>query len=81
MKAAVQKELSDSVIVAESASGIVATALKKAEAVHAARVAELATLSSRNESACQLIGFLKDEPEIVGALHQAAKEHRQALYY
>ena len=59
---------------------IVAEALRKAELVRAARTEELAELSTRNESAGLLIGFLKEEPEIVEAIRQAAHEHRKALY-
>ena len=59
---------------------IVAEALRKAEAVRAARQEELAAISHRSESAGLLLGFLKDEPEILEAIRQAAHEHRQALY-
>ena len=59
---------------------IVAEALRKAEAVRTTRQQELAAISHRSESAGLLLGFLKDEPEIVEAIREAAHEHRQALY-
>ena len=60
---------------------IVAEALRKAGLVRTERAEELAKLSAtRNESAASLLGFLKDEPEIVDAMRGAAREHRQALY-
>jgi hypothetical protein len=65
---------------ANAPSEVVTEALRKAELVRAARTEELAALSTRNESAALLIGFLKDEPEVVEAIRQAAHDHRQALY-
>lgn len=64
----------------KSASDIVAEALRKVDQVREERTQELAGLASRNESAAKLIGFLKDEPELVEAIREATTERRQAMY-
>lgn len=59
---------------------LVIEALRKVELVRAERAVELAKLSTQNDSAGTLIGFLKDEPELVGAIREASKERRRATY-
>jgi len=59
---------------------IVAEALRKVEQVRPQRAQELASLSGRNESAAQLIGFLNDDPEIVEAIRESSREHRATRY-
>lgn len=63
-----------------SLSPVVAEALREADLVRAARTEELSNLSTRNEAAASLIGFLKDEPEIVAAIREATRDSRRALY-
>lgn len=55
-------------------------ALRKVDQIRADRASELAGLSTRNDSGAKLIGFLKDEPDIVEAIREASQERRRAMY-
>lgn len=63
-----------------NSSRVVAEALRKVEGVVEARAEELAALSRRDKSVKGLIGFLKDEPDVVEAIRTANRERRQASY-
>ena len=58
---------------------IVADAIRKAESVRESRQKELLALGKENKNAAKLIGFLKDEPEIVDAIREATRDHRRAI--
>jgi|GEM_PF-2213724 len=59
---------------------VVTEALSKVNEVRESRKRELSELEGRNENAISLIGFLADEPEMVQAIVDSARERRQAMY-
>lgn len=63
-----------------SSGAIVAEAMGKVGVVREQRSQEYAALSRRNESAKALIGLLKDEPETVARIQEAANDRRRQMY-